>query len=143
MNITLYQCILKSDKNEYIIQKATELGVNRIVFVETERTVVKLDEKKWIKKQNRFEKIALESSKESKRTSIPEIEGLLNIDEISNQDNSLSLVFYENETESIHSLLTNSNYKKKTGTLIPKKAVRYFLIENYLTAFLYLYNTSY
>lgn len=111
LNITLYQCILKSDKNEYIIQKATELGVNRIVFVETERTVVKLDEKKWIKKQNRFEKIALESSKQSKRTSIPEIEGLLNIDEISNQDNSLSLVFYENETESIHSLLTNSNYK--------------------------------
>lgn len=111
LNITLYQCILKSDKNEYIIQKATELGVNRIVFVETERTVVKLDEKKWIKKQNRFEKIALESSKQSKRTSIPEIEGLLNIYEISNQDNSLSLVFYENETESIHSLLTNSNYK--------------------------------
>ena len=51
LNITLYQCILKSDKNEYIIQKATELGVNRIVFVKTERTVVKLDEKSGLRKR--------------------------------------------------------------------------------------------
>lgn len=111
LNITLYQCILKSDKNEYIIQKATELGVNKIVFVETERTVVKLDEKKWNKRKIRFEKIALESSKQSKRTVIPDIEGIINIDQISNQENCLGLVFYENETENLKSCLTNNNKK--------------------------------
>jgi len=109
LNITLYQCILKSDKNEYIIQKATELGVNKIVFVETERTVVKLDEKKWSKRKIRFEKIALESSKQSKRTVIPDIEGIINIDEIRNQENCLGLVFYENETENLKSFLSTNN----------------------------------
>lgn len=111
LNITLYQCILKSDKNEYIIQKATELGVNKIVFVETERTVVKLDDKKWNKKKDRFEKIALESSKQSKRTSIPEIEGLIKINEIQNTSNCLNLVFYENEKESFKSFLSDSKSK--------------------------------
>ena len=107
LNITLYQCILKSDKNE----KATELGVNKIVFVETERTVVKLDDKKWNKKKDRFEKIALESSKQSKRTFIPEIEGLIKINEIKNTSNCLNLVFYENEKESFKSFLSNSKSK--------------------------------
>ena len=111
LNITLYQCILKSDKNEYIIQKATELGVNKIVFVVTERTVVKLDDKKWNKKKDRFEKIALESSKQSKRTVIPEIEGLIKINEIKNTSNCLNLVFYENEKESFKSFLSNSKKK--------------------------------
>lgn len=67
--------------------------------------------KNGLKKKNRFEKIALESSKQSKRTFIPQIEGLININKISTQNNCLNLVFYENETESIQSLLTNSNYK--------------------------------
>ncbi len=109
LNITLYQAILKSDKNDYIIQKATELGVNRIVFIETERTVVKLDKNKWNKRKTRYEKIALEASKQSKRTYVPEIEGLLNIKDIEKSDDSLNLVFYENEDKSLKDALKGYN----------------------------------
>ena len=44
--ITLYQGLPKSDKMEWIIQKAVELGAYEIVPVVTRRTVVKLDQKK-------------------------------------------------------------------------------------------------
>lgn len=133
LNITLYQCILKSDKNEYIIQKATELGVNKIVFVETERTVVKLDEKKWNKKKDRFEKIALESSKQSKRTFIPEIDGLIKINEITNTSNSLNLVFYENEKESFKSFLSDSKSKDINIFIGPEGGLSEDNIENLIS----------
>lgn len=67
--------------------------------------------KSGTKKKDRFEKIALESSKQSKRTVIPEIEGLIKINEIKNTSNCLNLVFYENEKESFKSFLSNSKKK--------------------------------
>ena len=44
--ITLVQGIAKNDKMDFIIQKAVELGVIKVIPIITERTVVKLDEKK-------------------------------------------------------------------------------------------------
>ena len=56
--ITLFQGLPKSDKLEFIIQKAVELGVYEIIPVETRRTVVKLDEKKAETRQQRWQSIA-------------------------------------------------------------------------------------
>ena len=42
----LFQGLPKSDKMEFLIQKAVELGVYQVIPVETRRTVVKLDAKK-------------------------------------------------------------------------------------------------
>jgi 16S rRNA (uracil1498-N3)-methyltransferase len=54
--ITLYQGLPKSDKMDWIVQKATELGVSNIVPLVTERTIVKIrDEEKRI---SRWQKIA-------------------------------------------------------------------------------------
>ena len=52
--LVLYQGLPKSDKMEWIIQKAVELGAYRIVPVETKRTVVKLDAKKEESKRRRW-----------------------------------------------------------------------------------------
>ena len=43
--ITLYQCLPKKDKFEWIIQKAVELGAYRIVPVQSARVIVHLDKK--------------------------------------------------------------------------------------------------
>lgn len=51
-NITLFQGMPKSDKMEFIIQKAVELGAAGIVPVMMKRTVVKLEDKKKDKKEN-------------------------------------------------------------------------------------------
>ena len=67
----LFQGLPKSDKMEFIIQKAVELGAFEIVPVETKRCVVKLDSKKASKKTARWQQIAESAAKQSKRMLIP------------------------------------------------------------------------
>ena len=71
--VTLYQGIPKSDKMDLIVQKATELGVSAVVPVMMARSVVKLDQKDRIRKQERWQKIVREAGKQSGRCVIPEI----------------------------------------------------------------------
>ncbi|MDO5417112.1 MAG: 16S rRNA (uracil(1498)-N(3))-methyltransferase [Lachnospiraceae bacterium] len=79
--IILYQGLPKSDKMELIIQKAVELGVSRIVPVATKNAVVKLDKKKEESKLKRWQSIAESAAKQSKRSVIPEISGVLTLKE--------------------------------------------------------------
>jgi 16S rRNA (uracil1498-N3)-methyltransferase len=73
-NVTLFQGIPKSDKMDFIIQKAVEIGVSSIVPVITERTVVKFsDERDIIKKVARWNKISEEAAKQSNRGRIPAV----------------------------------------------------------------------
>ena len=65
--LTLFFALAKGDKIEFVIQKATELGVKRIVLVKTERCVVKFDQKTFESKLVRFNKIAKEASEQSHR----------------------------------------------------------------------------
>jgi 16S rRNA (uracil1498-N3)-methyltransferase len=70
--ITLGQGLPKSDKMDWIVQKATELGVANIVPLVTERTIVKIkDEEKRI---SRWQKIAREAAMQSNRPDIPQVE---------------------------------------------------------------------
>lgn len=73
LKITLYQGLPKADKMDWIVQKATELGVHRIVPVQMARCVVKPDQKDALKKRERWQKIAREAAKQSGRTKMPEI----------------------------------------------------------------------
>lgn len=73
IKVTLYQALPKGDKMETIIQKMVELGVHRIVPIETSRCVVKLDEKKTAKKTARWNTIAETAAKQSKRNEIPQV----------------------------------------------------------------------
>lgn len=71
VRITLYQGIAKEAKMDFIIQKATELGISEIVPVETEFSVVKI--KDSAKKVERWQKIATDAAKQCKRASVPVI----------------------------------------------------------------------
>lgn len=75
--VTLYQALPKADKMEYIVQKAVELGVYRIVPVLTSRCISRPDEKTAAKKRERLCKIAAEAAKQSGRGIIPEVDGVL------------------------------------------------------------------
>ena len=75
----LLACALpKKEKMGYIIEKATELGVSEIVPMVTERTVVKINDKNRAGKQSRWEKIALEASKQCGRAILPRIYEIMN-----------------------------------------------------------------
>ncbi len=73
VKITLYQGLPKGDKMELIIQKCVELGVCRIVPVNTERCIVKLDKNKEKKKIERWQKISESAAKQCGRGIIPEV----------------------------------------------------------------------
>ena len=71
--ITLGQALLRSGPMDFVIQKATELGVSRIIPFFSERTMVKPDEKGMANKQRHWEEIARSASKQSDRDRPPEI----------------------------------------------------------------------
>ena len=79
--IWLFQGLPKSDKMEFIIQKAVELGAAGIVPVSTRNTVVKLDPKKEEAKVKRWQVIAESAAKQSKRMIVPEIGPVLSYKE--------------------------------------------------------------
>lgn len=97
VNITLYQGIPKSDKMEYIIQKAVELGAKVIVPVEMKNCIAKIKEPN--KKIMRWQAISESAAKQSKRNIIPKIEYPLNMTEMCKEFEKydLVLVAYENE----------------------------------------------
>ena len=71
-NIRLYQAIPKKGKMDYIVEKVTELGINVIVPIFTERTIP--DENVSIQKKiERWYRIAKASSKQCGRSDIPQI----------------------------------------------------------------------
>lgn len=79
--IYLFQGLPKSDKMEFIIQKAVELGVYEIIPTATRRAVVKLDKKKEESKRKRWQGISESAAKQSKRSIIPKIAPVLSFRE--------------------------------------------------------------
>lgn len=95
--VYLFQALPKADKMEWIIQKAVELGVYRIIPVAARRCVVKLDEKKAAAKIARWQTIAEAAAKQSKRGVIPEISGVMSFAQAVElaEDMDVKLIPYE------------------------------------------------
>lgn len=92
LNISLFQGITKGDKMDLIVQKATELGVNSIYPVATERSEVRNTNK-----ISRWQKIADESIKQCGRTNSPSVNTEIKFNELFDiQKSDLNLIFYEN-----------------------------------------------
>jgi len=103
--IILFQSVIKNEKMDFLVQKVSELGITKIVPVITERTVVKIeDPKKEEKKQERWQKIALEACKQCGRSRIPVVTKALKLKDAIQffDDCDEKIVCYEEEkTQSI------------------------------------------
>jgi 16S rRNA (uracil1498-N3)-methyltransferase len=73
LELTLAQGISRGERMDWVMQKATELGVTRIVPVITERTVVKLDEKQSERKVEHWRGIVIAACEQSGRNRVPEV----------------------------------------------------------------------
>ena len=94
----LVQSLLKGEKLEWVLQKATELNVDTIYLVPTANCVAKYDEKKLQSKVNRWKKIMLEAAQQCGRNHLPTLvvgETLLQALDIESE--ALKLVAYDNE----------------------------------------------
>jgi 16S rRNA (uracil1498-N3)-methyltransferase len=72
-DLTLAQGISRGERMDWVVQKATELGVTRIVPVFTERSVVHLDERQAAKKVQHWRGIAVSACEQCGRNVVPEI----------------------------------------------------------------------
>lgn len=95
VDITLLQGYVKGDKPEFVVQKATELGVKDIVFYSASRTVAKfMDEEKKI---SRLRKVSIEALKQSGRGFLPGISFMPFENAVKGWKDRLRLVLYEGE----------------------------------------------
>ena len=92
LDITIAVALVKEQKMDLILQKLTELGVNTIIPISMERSIVKLDEAKFNKKKVRWETICKEASEQSKRTSIPVITDIMSVKELAKMESDFKLV---------------------------------------------------
>lgn len=107
LKITLFQAIPKNPKLDLIIQKATELGVTRIVPVNTKRIVAKIDKEAKIE---RLQKIAHEAAKQCGRAYIPPVTKPVGFEDALKEMNAMdaAIIPYECERDG------------KMGDVLPK-----------------------
>ena len=116
--------LLKEQKFDLILQKATELGVDEIIPVEMERSIVKLTNDKIEKKLERWTKICKEASEQSKRTDIPTITRVKKLSELKDLD-GLKMVCSTTEKENLLKkfLTDNTNYDKINIVIGPEGGI--------------------
>lgn len=106
VRVSIYQGVPKGDKLEDIIQKCTELGVTEITPVLTARSVSRPQEKSAKKKQERYQKIALEAAQQSGRGIVPQINSMTDLKKAAANDNAeVKILFYEGGGESLKSII--------------------------------------
>jgi 16S rRNA (uracil1498-N3)-methyltransferase len=71
--LVLLQALLRSEKMDWVVQKATELGVTEIVPVAAERSVVRLDADQAAKRREHWLAVAASACEQSGRNSLPRI----------------------------------------------------------------------
>ena len=107
LSLTLAQGVPKGDKMEWVVQKATELGVKRIVPLLTERVVVRLDPSRWRERARRWQRVAKEAAKQAGRGEIPTVEHPLPlVDFCTNPPEAdCAICFWEGEARGLREIL--------------------------------------
>jgi 16S rRNA (uracil1498-N3)-methyltransferase len=100
IHVTLCQAVPKGEKMEGIIRHATELGVERIIPFMAERSVPRWRPEQLPHKRERWQKIAVDASRQSGRTDIPEVGEIVTFDRMlrSVPASGLRLIPWEEET---------------------------------------------
>ena len=118
-DITLLFALTKGDKTDLVLQKATELGVRKVALIQSERTVVKYDNKDIEKKTERFKKIMKEASEQSHRVIVPEFLGIFNLKNLPECVYSdINYVAYEKDASQINDSFNGLKKGKSVSILI-------------------------
>jgi 16S rRNA (uracil1498-N3)-methyltransferase len=113
LKVTLAQSLPKGSKMDFIIQKSTELGVQRIIPFISSRSIPRLSETKAVERRKRWERIAVEASRQCGRAKIPEVTGIATFEEMLNlrEGESLGILLWEDETKrGIKEILRDERY---------------------------------
>lgn len=109
--VRLFQCCPKSDKMEFIVQKAAELGACEVIPVLSKRCVSRPDSKSAEKKRERYQKIADEASKQCGRGRIMQVKPMMTFEQAvkSFDKENTGILFYECGGQSINEIMKGKN----------------------------------
>ncbi len=82
IQIAVACAIPKKSKIDDIIDRVTQLGVDRIIPLVSQRVIVRIDQAKGVQRQKRWEKIALSASKQSQRNTVPVVDPVTDFAEL-------------------------------------------------------------
>ena len=85
VRVILYQSLLKRDKFEWVLQKATEVGVCAIVPVRTERSLVREARRFKPERRMRWQRILTEAAEQSQRGQVPTLQDPVTLDQALDQ----------------------------------------------------------
>ena len=80
--LTVAFALVKGERPELVVQKLTELGMDRIVPFAAERSVVRWDPAKADKQLERLRRVAREAAMQSRRSWLPQVDGLASFDDV-------------------------------------------------------------
>lgn len=95
VSATIVCGLAKQDKAAWVVQKATELGVARIIFVPTQYAIAKWHPKKVAAKLTRLQTIAQNAAEQAHRTHVPQVTYLPSVAEVAQLQADVKLVAYE------------------------------------------------
>lgn len=91
IRITIACAILKDSRMDDIVDKLTQLGVDRIIPLKTARVIVKLDKLKEAARLTRWRKISQSASKQSQRNGFPAIDPVKDFKELTSESREFDL----------------------------------------------------
>ena len=111
VHVRLFQAIPRGSKFDWIIEKASELGVMELIPVVSERTVPKIVDERGLKKLSRWQRIALESMKQVGRTTAMTVHRAIPIAEVGSmiKEKSLKILPWELEEDVTLKTLVQAN----------------------------------
>ena len=101
LDLTLAQGIAKGEKMDFLIQKAVELGVKRIIPMKLERCVVRLKGDKIDKKIDHWQKIANHACEQSGRSGIVNVSDPTSLDELLEESGHNGFVLHHRATDDL------------------------------------------
>jgi len=115
--ITLAQSLPKTDKMDFIVRKATELGAARILPFLSSRSIPRPDAGKRENRLARWRRIAVEAARQCGRSVVPEVGEILSYEEMlgARGAEDLGIVLWEEERErSLKTLLRGGQAEGRT-----------------------------
>jgi 16S rRNA (uracil1498-N3)-methyltransferase len=95
LDLTLAPCLAKGKKIDLVVEKAIEIGVDRICVVTSKRSVGRLSAESALGRVERWRRIAVSASEQSGRTAMPVVERIRPLEEFveTKPDDTLGIVF--------------------------------------------------
>lgn len=116
--VTICQSLVKENKMDLILQKSTELGCYEFIPLIVKNSIIKGDKTDFLKKVDRWQKIVIGASQQSKRNIIPIVKPVINISELIKLNYDLKILLTVNETSTSFKKVLQNNLNCDTIIIV-------------------------